>query len=102
MMHGRYPERGLLIAFEGPDGSGKTTQRRLLKGWLVGKNQTVVTTKWSSSPRFKPLIKAKKANRSLTPIEFALLHARDFRDRYENEILPSLRNGSTVLADRYA
>jgi dTMP kinase len=93
--------RGLLIAFEGEDGSGKTTQRRLLKDWLVGRNHSVVVTKWNSSPRFKPIIKAKKAERSLAPEEFARLHALDFRDRYESEILPALGNGATVIADRY-
>jgi len=95
-------ERGLLIALEGPDGSGKTTQRRLLKDWLVGRNESVTVTKWNSSPLFKPIIKAKKADKSLSPEEFAILHAQDFRYRYENEILPALLDGSIVLADRYA
>src|SRR5215831_18599756 len=101
MKRGVERARGLLIAFEGPDGSGKTTQRRLLKDWLVGKNHSVVVTKWNSSPRFKPIIKAKKAERSFTTEECTRLRAQDFRDRYENEILPALRNGTTVIADRY-
>jgi dTMP kinase len=93
--------RGLLIAFEGPDGSGKTTQRKLLKDWLVGRNQAVTVTKWNSSPTYKPIIKARKAEKSLTPEDYAVLHAVDFRDRYANEILPALSNGHTVLCDRY-
>ena len=97
-----HRERGLLIAFEGPDGSGKTTQRRLLKDWLIANGKSVVVTKWSSSPQFKRLIKSRKAEKSLSPEEFAILHAQDFRYRYEHEILPSLRSGQTVLADRYA
>jgi dTMP kinase len=94
-------ERGLLIAFEGLDGSGKTTQRKLLKDWLVGSGEEVVVTKWSSSPRFKPIIKAKKAEQALTPEQFALLHAADFHDRYSGSVVPALREGKTVLADRY-
>lgn len=93
--------RGLLIVFEGPDGSGKTTQRKLLKTWLKGEGHTVVTTKWSSSALIKPLIKARKQVRSLDVTEFSLLHACDFRHRLETEILPALCSGKTVIADRY-
>jgi len=90
-----------LIAFEGLDGAGKTTQRKLLKAWLEGIGQEVVVTKWNSSPLFKPLIKARKATRALSPKEFAVLHAADFRHRYDTVIEPSLRAGKIVLADRY-
>ena len=51
--------RGLLIAFEGPDGSGKTTQRKLFKDWLVGEGNRVTTTKWNSSKLIKPIIKSR-------------------------------------------
>ena len=50
----RGKNRGLLIAFEGPDGSGKTTQRKLFKDWLVGEGYDVVTTKWNSSANCAP------------------------------------------------
>ena len=52
----RGKNRGLLIAFEGPDGSGKTTQRKLFKDWLVGEGYDVVTTKWNSSKLIKAII----------------------------------------------
>jgi dTMP kinase len=94
-------KRGLLIVFEGPDGSGKTTQRKLLKTWLKGEGHDVVTTKWNSSELFKPLIKARKQIRSLNATEFSLLHACDFRHRLETEVLPALCAGKTVIADRY-
>jgi dTMP kinase len=94
-------DSGLLIAFEGSDGAGKSTQRKLFKTWLEGLNQDVVVTKWNSSPSFKPLIKARKADRSLGPVAYAILHASDFRDRYESVILPSLKESRIVLADRY-
>ena len=58
-------DRGLLIAFEGADGSGKTTQRKLFKQWLVGEGHQVVTTKWNSSRLIKPIIKARKNLRSI-------------------------------------
>lgn len=94
-------DRGLLIAFEGPDGSGKTTQRKLFKDWLVGEGYNVTTTKWNSSKLIKPIIKARKDMRSIGQEEFCLLHAADFRHRLENEILPALVQGKMVVADRF-
>jgi dTMP kinase len=93
--------RGLLIAFEGPDGSGKTTQRKLLRAWLESQGRAVVSTRWASSPLIKPLIRARKKIRALSPLEYSLLHAIDVRHRIETEILPALWAGKTVLADRY-
>ena len=94
--------RGLLVAFEGPDGSGKTTQRKLLKTWLKALGEyKVVTTKWNSSELLKPVIKARKDIRVLSPQEFSLLHAADFRHRVEQEVLPALWKGHLVIADRF-
>jgi len=93
--------RGLLVAFEGPDGSGKTTQRKLLKTWLKSEGYSVVTTKWNSSDLIKPIIKHRKAIRALSPEEFSLLHAADFRHRVEHEVLPALWDGKLVIADRF-
>lgn len=97
----REGTRGLLIAFEGPDGSGKTTQRRLLKTWLESEGHDVVSTRWASSPLVQPLLKARKKIRTLSTQEYSLLHAVDFRHRIETSILPALWAGQTVLADRY-
>ncbi len=94
-------QRGLLIAFEGPDGSGKTTQRKLFKTWLKAGGYDVVSTKWNSSDLIKPLIKSRKALRALNPEEFSLLHAADFRHRVEHVILPALWAGKLVIADRF-
>src|SRR2546428_13903812 len=85
--------RGLLVAFEGPDGSGKTTQRKLFKTWLKAEGYDVVTTKWNSSDLIKPIIKSRKAVRALSPEEFSLLHGADFRHRVEQVILPALCSG---------
>ena len=79
----RDAKRGLLIAFEGPEGSGKTTQRRLLKTWLRSEGRDVVTSRWASSRLVKPLIKARKRLRVLTAEEYSLLHAIDFRHRLD-------------------
>src|SRR5438477_11520616 len=94
-------DRGLLVAFEGPDGSGKTTQRKLFKDWLVGEGYSVATTKWNSSKLIKPIIKARKLMRSMNQEEFCLLHAADFRHRLENEVVPALVDGKMVVADRF-
>lgn len=93
--------RGLLIAFEGPEGAGKTTQQRLLKTWLESEGHEVVASRWASSPLVRPLIKPRKRLRVLTSQEYSLLHAVDFRHRVETTILPALWAGRTVIADRY-
>jgi dTMP kinase len=97
----REASRGMLVAFEGPDGSGKTTQRKLFKQWLKSEGAPVTTTKWNSSALIKPLVKVRKHVRALSPEEFCFLHAADFRHRLETEVLPALWEGTTVVADRY-
>jgi dTMP kinase len=97
----REASRGLLIAFEGADGSGKTTQRKLFTRWLESQGHRVVTTKWASSPLVKPLLKARKKVHALSPEELCLLQAADFRYRLDQEILPALWDGAMVVADRY-
>lgn len=92
---------GLLIALEGSDGAGKTTQRRLLKAWLESMDEDLVVTKWNSSPLFHPIIKARKTARTLDRVDYAILHAADFRHRYETVIEPALYENKVVLADRY-
>jgi len=97
----RSRRRGLLVAFEGPDGSGKTTQRKLFKTWLEAEGYEVVTTKWNSSDLIRPIIKSRKSIHVLSPLEYSLLHAADFRHRVETEILPALWDGKLVVADRF-
>ena len=48
-------KEGLLIVFEGSDGAGKTTQRKLFRTWLQNTGEAVTVTKWNSSPLFKPV-----------------------------------------------
>lgn len=94
-----YP--GALIVVEGIDGSGKSTQLYLLKRWLELGGYRIHFTEWNSSPLVKSATRRGKRRRLLTPITFSLLHAADFADRCERQILPLLHGGSLVLADRY-
>jgi dTMP kinase len=101
LLRDRQEKRGLLIAFEGPDGSGKTTQRKLFTRWLESQGHAVVTTKWGSSRLVKPLLKTRRKAHALSPEELCLLQAADYRHRLEQEILPALWRGSMVVADRF-
>ncbi len=101
LLRKREEVRGLLIAFEGPDGAGKTTQLKLFKRWLESQGYRVKTTKWASSRLIKPLIKSRKRARAIGAEELCLLQAADFRHRLEQEILPALWRGQMVLADRF-
>jgi dTMP kinase len=92
---------GKLIAVEGLDGSGKSTQVALLRRWFELENYKVFFTEWNSSTVVKKVTKKGKDDRTLTPTTFSLIHATDFADRYERQILPLLRAGYIVLADRY-
>lgn len=92
---------GKLIVVEGIDGSGKSTQIHLLEKWLAYKGINVFKSEWNSSETVKEITSKGKKKGLLTPTTFSLLHATDFADRYERNILPLLRAGYFVLADRY-
>ena len=92
---------GKFFIVEGCDGSGKSTQLYLLKKWLESKGHYVFFTEWNSSDLLKKYTKKAKRKNLLTPTTFSLIHACDFADRYEKLILPHLRAGHIVLADRY-
>ena len=95
------PYRGALVVVEGIDGSGKSTQLYLLKRWLEIGGYRLHFTEWNSSPLVKETTKRGKKERLLTPTTFSLVHAADFADRCERQILPLLHSGYLVLADRY-
>ncbi len=92
---------GALVVVEGIDGSGKSTQLYLLKRWLEIGGYRIHFTEWNSSPLVKSATRRGKQRRLLTPATFSLLHAADFADRCERQILPLLHGGYLVLADRY-
>src|ERR671921_1535888 len=95
-----YP--GKLFVVEGIDGSGKTTQLGLLAKWLIAEGHRVFVTEWNSSALVKAATKTGKKQNALTPMTFSLLHATDFADRLLYKIIPPLKAGMIVLADRYA
>ena len=95
----RYP--GRLFVVEGTDGSGKSTQLALLYQWLKAEGYSVFFSEWNSSPLVKDTNRRAKRRRLFTPTTFSLLHATDFADRTERDIVPPLKAGAIVLADRY-
>lgn len=94
-----YP--GRLVAVEGLDGSGKSTQIYLLKRWLELQGLKVFFSEWNSSALVKSATSKGKKQDLLTPTTFSLIHATDFADRYERQLLPLLKAGYLVLCDRY-
>lgn len=90
-----------MFIVEGTDGSGKSTQLALLHQWLRSEGYTVFFSEWNSSPLVKDTSRRAKKRRLFTPTTFSLLHATDFADRTERDIIPPLKAGAIVLADRY-
>jgi dTMP kinase len=94
-----YP--GKLIAIEGTDGVGRSTQIQLLREWLEVRGYGVVETGWTRSQLMQPTIELAKSSNTLNKLTFVLLYATDFADRLEKEIIPALKAGFIVLSDRY-
>lgn len=95
----RFP--GKLFVVEGIDGSGKSTQLMLLHQWLQAEGYGTVFSEWNSSPLVRDTTKRGKKKQMLTPATFSLIHATDFADRMERNIIPLLKAGAVVLCDRY-
>ena len=95
----RFP--GKLFVVEGIDGSGKSTQLMLLHQWLKAEGYGVVFSEWNSSPLVRDITKRGKKKQMLSPATFSLIHATDFADRMERNIIPLLKAGAVVLCDRY-
>ena len=94
-----YP--GKIIAIEGTDGVGRSTQIQLLREWLEVQGYGVVETGWTRSALMQPTIELAKSSNTLNKLTFVLLYATDFADRLEKEIIPALKAGFVVLSDRY-
>jgi dTMP kinase len=95
------PLPGKLFVVEGIDGSGKSTQLDLLRKWLIGQGYCVAFSEWNSSPVVRATTRRGKKKQLLSPTTFSLIHAADFADRMERQMLPALKAGAIVLADRY-
>ncbi|NLE46123.1 MAG: thymidylate kinase [Chloroflexi bacterium] len=92
---------GKLFIVEGIDGSGKSTQLDMLRKWLIGQNYCVAFSEWNSSPLVRDTTRRGKKKHLLSPTSFSLIHAADLADRMERQMLPALKAGAIVLADRY-
>jgi len=99
--YGQHSFPGKLFVVEGTDGSGKSTQLALLYQWLKSEGYPVFFSEWNSSPLVKDTTRRAKKRHLFTPATFSLLHATDFADRTERDIIPPLKAGAVVLADRY-
>lgn len=98
-MNGR---RGLLIAFEGIDGTGKSTQICLLAERLRGQGLPVIATREPTDGQYGRRIRALFTNRaSVTPEEELALFIADRREHVDEVIAPALERGTIVLTDRY-
>jgi len=96
------PYPGKLIVVEGIDGSGKSTQIDLLYKWLKSQGRSVYFSEWNSSDLVRSTTRLGKDSKMFTPTTFSLIQATDFADRWQNKILPLLKAGAIVLADRFA
>ncbi len=94
-----YP--GKLIVIEGTDGVGRTTQALMLRSYLESQGYAVVDTGAARSELAGKGIKRAKEGHTLGAVTLSLFYATDFADRFEKQILPSLKAGFIVLNDRY-
>ncbi len=100
-MSGEPTFPGKLIAIEGIDGAGKSTQVHLLQRWLEARGCRVSRITSESSGLVREATRRGKKQRLFTPTTYSLICATDFADGYERQILPMLKAGYLVLCDRY-
>lgn len=94
-------QRGLLIAIEGIDGSGKTTQARRLVRWLRKKRISAKYTREPTNGQIGRILKAMALRKRVNPYLEALLFAADRLQHLEKTIEPLLSKGYVVVSDRY-
>jgi len=92
---------GTLIVIEGMDGSGRSTQIALLQEWLEAEGFAVQTSGLRRSNLVGRDIDELLAKNAVTRLTLSLMYATDFFDQLEHRIVPALRSGTVVLADRY-
>ncbi|MBP6981805.1 deoxynucleoside kinase [Candidatus Gracilibacteria bacterium] len=95
---------GTLIIFEGPDGSGKTTQIKALKKMLQAEGRKVTISSWKSAPILGDFMKAnealKKVDERILPETSLFFQAGDLAYRIEREIIPAMKKNHIVILDR--
>ena len=98
---GGHGHPGALLVLEGIDGSGRSTHARLLEDFLRYRGRAVTRTSLATSELAGEPIRRAKRDRRAGPVETTLLYAADIAERNEQQIVPALRAGLVVLADRY-
>ena len=93
--------KGRLIVIEGPDASGRSTQITMITSHLEANGHAIVNTGLRRSELIGEGILEAKRNLMLGKKTLSLFYAADFADQLENKIIPALRAGYIVLADRY-
>lgn len=93
--------KGQLIAVEGADGSGRSTQIDLLRNWLERLGYPTVNVGLKRSMLVSRELEQAMQGNILGTRTLSLFYATDFADQLENRIIPALRSGFIVLADRY-
>ncbi len=92
---------GKLIVIEGADGSGRSTQITRVREWLEGAGHATMQVGLKHSTLVSEELQKAQQGNVLSRTTLSLFYATDFADQLENLILPSLRAGFIVLADRY-
>ncbi len=92
---------GLLVVLEGADGSGRSTQIEILKDWLEARGHAVTNVGLKRSTLVSAELERAQQGNTLGRTTLALFYATDFADQFENVMVPALRAGHVVLADRY-
>ena len=95
---------GTLIIFEGPDGSGKTTEIKVLKKLLEKEGHSVTISEWKSAPIIGDFLKMneslKKTDERILPETNLFFQAADILYRIERHIIPALKKNHIVIMDR--
>ena len=95
---------GVLIAFEGGDGAGKSTQAARLAVWLTERGHEVVATRQPGGTPVGAAVRGillEPATGELSPRTEALLYAADKAEHVDTVVLPALERGAVVVTDRY-
>lgn len=93
--------QGKLIVIEGTDGVGRSSHITDIKEWLEVLGYGVQITSWTRSDLMCKAIQEAKAGHQLNVYTYSLFYLADLADRLEHEIIPALKAGFVVLADRY-
>ena len=93
--------QGKLIVLEGADGSGRSTQIEMLNAWLENLGFATASVGLKRSTLVAEELEAAQQGNILSHTTRGLFYATDFADQLENQIIPALRAGFVVIADRY-